>query len=275
MKYFISLLLLVSFISCNDDDGPTNLGQTEDDIIQYIDDNNLDATRTENGVYYVIETPGTGAYPTSDAYVNVSYKGYLLDGSVFDSNSDGVSFDLLNLIPGFTEGIVNFNTGSTGTILIPPSLAYGDSGAGSDIPGGAVVIFDIEVISIMNPQSEDDIINYLDVNDIEAERTESGLYYHIDIPGEGDPITTSSIVTVKYKGYFTNGVEFDNSNDLGVQFDLSNVIPGFAEGVSLFKEGGKGTIFLPPSLAYGSEGSTTIPRSAVLIFDIEVVSLDD
>lgn len=276
MKYFISLLLLISFISCNDEDGPTNLGQTEDDIIQYIDDNNLDATRTENGVYYVIETPGTGAYPTGDAYVKISYKGYLIDGSVFDSNSDGVSFDLLTVIPGFTEGISFFNTGSTGTILIPPNLAYGDSGAGDNIPGGAVVIFDIEIISIMNPQSEDDILDYLDTNDIEAERTDSGLYYHIEIPGEGDPITTNSTVTVNYKGYFTNGIEFDSSNDVGVQFNLSNVIPGFAEGIALFKEGGKGTIFIPPALAYGSEGVTDkIPRSAILIFDIEVLSLDD
>ncbi|MFD1293511.1 FKBP-type peptidyl-prolyl cis-trans isomerase [Lutibacter holmesii] len=276
MKYFITLLLLVSIVSCNEDDSDDskNLGQSEADIIEYIENNNLDASRSSNGVYYLIDEAGEGDFPTEDAYVKVSYEGYLLDGSIFDSNSDGVSFDLLSVIPGFSEGLSFFNTGSSGTILIPPSLAYGDSGAGSSIPGGAVVIFDVEVISIMNPQSEDDIIAYLDTNDIEAERTDSGLYYNIETPGEGDPITINSTVTVIYKGYFTNGVEFDNSNDVGVQFNLSNVIPGFAEGIALFKEGGKGTIFLPPNLAYGSEGTTGIPRSAVLIFDIEVESLD-
>lgn len=278
MKYFISLLLLVTFISCNDDEEENEyLGQTEDDIIQYIEDNNLDATRTTNGAYYVIDEEGEGTFPSEEAYVNVKYTGYFLDGEEFDaSETDGATFDLLAVIPGFAEGIVNFNTGSSGTMFIPPSLAYGESGVNGFIPGGAVLVFDVEVVKITNPQTENDIVEYLETNNLEAERSDTGLYYIIEEPGTGGPITESSIVTVAYTGYFLDGEKFDESTISGVQFDLSkDLIPGFKEGMTYFKEGGKGTLLLPPELAYGEEGSSAIPRNAVLIFDIEVISLDN
>lgn len=273
MKYFIPLILLISFISCSKDDTTLNLNQTEADIIQHIEKNNLNAQRTTSGIYYVINTPGEGVHPTKDAYVKISYKGLLLDGSTFDSNVEGLTIDLLNVIPGLAEGITFFKVGSKGTIIIPPSLAYGDVGVKNLIPGGAVVIFDIEVVSIMNPQSENDIVAYLATNNIEAERTESGLYYHIEIPGNGAQITKTSSVIVKYKGTFINGVQFDASNSAGAPFNLTNVIPGFAEGLSLFKVGGKGTLFIPPSLAYGIDGiPNKIPRNAVVIFEVEIIS---
>lgn len=275
MKYFISLLLLVSFISCNDDDENTNLGQTENDIIEYLENNNLDATRTENGVHYIIDEEGTGDYPTEDAYVNAKYLGYFLDGTEFDKgNDDGATFDLLNVIPGFAEGVVNFNVGSKGRLFIPPSLGYGDYGVSDIIPGGAVLIFEIEILKIRNPETEADITAYLDANSLVAERSDTGLYYIIDEPGTGDPITETSTVTVAYSGYFLDGTEFDASIESGVQFNLQNLIPGFKEGITYFKEGGKGKLLLPPDLGYGETGSGSIPRNAVLIFDIEVKSLD-
>jgi len=247
----------------------------QSDVIEYIEANNLDAERTSLGTYYVIEEQGEGKTPTSDAYVVIDYKGYFLDGEVFDmSNSEGVSFDLLNVIPGFADGIVNFNEGGKGTILIPSNLAYGDSGISGVIPGGAVLVFDVEVLTITNPQSEDDIIEYLELNSLEAERSNTGLYYIIEEEGTGDPITETSTVTVAYTGYFLDGTEFDSSSENGVQFNLQNVIPGFQEGITHFKEGGKGTLLLPPNLGYGSEGSSNIPRNTVLIFDIVVKSLD-
>ncbi len=277
MKYFISLLFLVTFISCNDDEENQYLGQTEDDIIQYIEDNNLDASRTANGVYYVIDQEGDGDFPLDEAYVTVKYDGYFLDGEKFDSSGDdSVRFDLLTVISGFTEGIVNFNVGSSGTMIIPPSLAYGKDGIPGFIPGGAVLIFEIEILSVMNSQNEGDIIDYLEANNLEAERSDTGLYYIIEEPGTGDPITESSIVTVAYTGYYLSGEKFGESKISGDQFDLNNdFILGFKEGMTYFKEGGKGTLLLPPELAYGYEGTATIPRSAVLIFEIEVKSLDN
>jgi len=275
MKYLITLLVLVSFVSCNDDDSSTiNLNQTDADIIQYLDSNNLNAQKTTSGVYYIIDEEGTGDKPELDSYVTLKYEGYLLDGTQFEStNDENVSFDLLYTIPGFAEGITYFNEGSKGTILIPPSLAFGDTGASDLIPGGAVLIFNIEITSIINAQGEDDILEYLLENDLEAERTDSGLYYIVDTLGDGNSITENSAVTIKYTGTLTNGTIFDQSSDAGSYFYLQNTISGFAEGVSLFKEGGKGTLIIPPSLAYGEDGSYdgTIPRNAIVIFEFEIL----
>lgn len=274
MKYFIPLLLIMGLVSCSDDsDGLENLGQTEADIIEHLESNNIDATRTTNGVYYVIDEQGEGEFPADDAYVKIYFTGYFLDGEQFGTSGteESVTIDLVDVISGFSEGIQNFNTGSKGTLYIPPSQAFGDSGSGN-IPGGAVLIYDIEVLEITNAQTEDDIIEYLDENDLEAERSSTGLYYIVEEEGAGEEITQSSIVTLTYTGYYLNGEEFDSGDN--VQFDLSQVISGFAEGITYFKEGGKGKLLLPPDLAYGDEEVGDIPRSSVLIFDIEVISLD-
>lgn len=146
MKAYISLFLLIIFISCNKDD--SNKAQTEDDIIQYISDHNLDALKSSSGLYYVITKQGEGAKPNSNSNVTVSYKGYFLDGSVFDqSSSQGISFNLQQVISGWTEGITYFNEGGEGVLLIPSNLGYGSKDF-NGIPGGSVLIFDIKLLKV-------------------------------------------------------------------------------------------------------------------------------
>ena len=276
MKYFISLLVLVSFISCNEDETAPNLGQSDADIVKYIEDNNLNAQKTSKGVYYVIEEEGNGDKPTADSYVKLVYTGYLLDGSIFDRSDDnGLKFDLKNVIPGFSDGVINFKEGSKGKLLIPPSLAYGDNGISRVIPGGAVIVFDIEVLKVYNPETEEDILAYIEENQLTALKSDTGLYYVTETEGEGNPVSESSTVLVKYDGYFLDGTKFDSSGDAGVQLNLNNVIPGFSEGLSYYNEGGKGTLLLPPELAYGDTGTQNgaIPRNTVLIFNFEIISI--
>ncbi|MEN8819327.1 MAG: FKBP-type peptidyl-prolyl cis-trans isomerase [Polaribacter sp.] len=121
--------------------------QTEADIIEYIEANNLDAQRSSTGLYYVINEPGTGARPTSSSNVTVAYRGTLLDGTVFDQSTNGISFGLNQVILGWREGITYFKEGGKGILLIPSDLGYGDRGSGS-IPGGAALVFDINLIRI-------------------------------------------------------------------------------------------------------------------------------
>ena len=130
------------------DDSNKNNNQTEADIIQYIEDNNLNATRSDSGLYYVIEEQGDGDQPSSNSNVTVSYKGYFLDGSVFDqSNESGITFNLQQVIKGWTEGIAYFNEGGEGILLIPSNLGYG-SQSRSGIPGGSVLLFDIKLLKV-------------------------------------------------------------------------------------------------------------------------------
>ncbi len=149
MKY---LLILLSFLtistSCSKDEDFVE--QNEKDIIKYIEDNNLDAIKSESGLYYVINKVGSGIGPNISSNVTVAYKGYFTDGKVFDQSSDsGISFSLQNVIRGWTEGITYFRKGGEGILLIPSDLGYGSSGR-SGIPGGSVLIFDIKLISINN-----------------------------------------------------------------------------------------------------------------------------
>jgi FKBP-type peptidyl-prolyl cis-trans isomerase FkpA len=147
-KYLYLFTLVLLFISCSDKTDTSFEPETEQDIIQYIEDNNLNATRSNSGLYYVINNEGSGVRPTSTSNVTVDYKGYFLDGVVFDeSNSNGISFRLNEVIQGWTEGITYFREGGNGILLVPYNLGYGESGRGS-IPGGSVLIFDIRLLSV-------------------------------------------------------------------------------------------------------------------------------
>ena len=151
MKSYLYLIAsVVFFISCSTKTDSNFEPETEADIIQYIEDNNLNATRSNSGLYYVINNEGTGARPTSTSNVRVAYKGYFLDGVVFDeSDSNGISFGLNQVIQGWTEGITYFREGGNGILLIPYQLGYGESGRGS-IPGGSVLIFDVRLLQVVN-----------------------------------------------------------------------------------------------------------------------------
>ncbi|MFK5879073.1 MAG: FKBP-type peptidyl-prolyl cis-trans isomerase [Flavobacteriaceae bacterium] len=149
MKYFLVAFAFLFLISCADDDSPKDYtAENEQEILDYIEDNNLDATATGSGLYYVINNQGAGEQPTTNSNVTVAYKGYFTNDAVFDqSNAAGISFNLQQVIAGWTEGIPYFNEGGDGVLLIPSHLGYGNDGRGS-IPGGAVLIFDVTLISV-------------------------------------------------------------------------------------------------------------------------------
>jgi FKBP-type peptidyl-prolyl cis-trans isomerase len=142
-------LLFVSCLSDNETSKPVDYTvQNEKEIVDYIAKNNLTATKTDSGLYYVINEAGTGAQPTSSSNVTVAYKGYFTNGNVFDqSNASGISFGLNQVIKGWTEGIPYFKEGGNGVLLIPSHLGYGSNGSGP-IPGGSVLIFDVKLIKV-------------------------------------------------------------------------------------------------------------------------------
>jgi len=122
--------------------------------------------------------------------------------------------------------------------------------------------------------NEEELLAYIEANDLMAERSASGLYYVINELGTGATPTPSSNVTVAYRGYFTNGSTFDESPPEGISFNLNQVIPGWTEGITYFKEGGNGILLIPSRLGYGDRGRGSIPGGAVLIFDIDLRSVN-
>jgi len=113
------------------------------------------------------------------------------------------------------------------------------------------------------------IQDYLSDHNLEAESTSSGLHYIIETPGMDSYPTINSTVTVQYTGYLLNGTEFDSGT---ATFPLRNVIKGWQEGIPLFKRLGRGKLFIPSHLGYGSSGTSSIPSNSVIIFDIRLIS---
>jgi len=271
MKYYFLLILSVLFISCSEDSDPISY-QTEEDIIQYLDENEINAIRSDSGLYYKVETEGNGKIPSEDAKVTFSYKASLLDGTIIEtSDAEGYTLLLHNLLPGLSEGLKYFDEGSEGVLIIPPALGYGFTDR-NDVKAGSVIIFEIKILKVL--EAEDEILQYLDTHELEAQRSESGLYYIINTQGEGLNPTNTSNVTVAYKGYFTDETVFDESGSEGVSFNLGGVIEGWKEGITYFNEGGEGLLLVPPHLAYGYTDRPGIPAGSVLIFEVKLISID-
>ena len=156
MKLFISACIVVLLFSCGDDNGSNSqtpeavdyTAQNEADIKNYIQENNLVAEKSNTGLYYSITQPGDGAKPDTSSDVTVAYKGYFLNGKVFDeSASEGITFNLQRVIKGWTEGITYFREGGSGKLLVPSHLGYGSFDY-SGIPGGSVLVFDIKLLAV-------------------------------------------------------------------------------------------------------------------------------
>lgn len=113
-------------------------------------DASLELQTTDSGLRYIDEVVGTGASPAATDTVTVHYTGWLTDGTEFDSSVGGqpISFPLAGVIPGWTEGLQSMKVGGKRRLVIPSDLAYGPSGNPPVIPGGAVLIFDVELLSI-------------------------------------------------------------------------------------------------------------------------------
>ncbi len=151
MRYLLSIatLSMLALFSCKDDT-LTPEEQLQEDIRiirQYLTDNNLTADSTASGLHYIITQAGFGDHPDQQDSVTVKYKGYLLDGSVFDQTDDGetAKFALSGLITGWQEGIPLLKKGGKGTFFLPSALGYGPYGSGP-IPPNTVLIFDIELV---------------------------------------------------------------------------------------------------------------------------------
>lgn len=105
-----------------------------------------------SGLQYEIITKGTGPIPTAENTVKAHYAGTLINGLEFDNSykrGEPLELPVTGVIQGWVEALQLMPVGSKWKLFIPSELAYGDRGAGRDIPGGATLIFDIELVEIV------------------------------------------------------------------------------------------------------------------------------
>ena len=106
---------------------------------------------TDSGLAYRILEEGEGDKPGSRDTVEVHYEGRLINGDVFDSShqrGETATFPLNRVIPGWTEGLQLIAPGGRIELVIPAELGYGSRGAAPNIPGGATLIFEVELIDV-------------------------------------------------------------------------------------------------------------------------------
>lgn len=281
-------------------------GIDEQLLQEYFAKNGIKAKKTESGLYYTVSKEGTGPMPKTGQMLSVNYTGKLMNGNVFDSNTDSsfkhpepfkLPIGKGQVIKGWDEGLMLINKGAKATFYIPSTLAYGSQDRSPQIPANSILIFDVELLDIeASPEQpmqrdpaeqakiDDQLLqDYFKKNKIKATKTPSGLYYTITQKGLGATAAKGKKVTMNYTGKTLDGKLFDSNIDpkfnhvspFTFTLGVGQVIKGWDEGVQLLQLGSKGSFFIPSGLAYGpSAMGSAIAANSVLIFDVEVVGID-
>jgi peptidylprolyl isomerase len=239
-----------------------------------------DLTTTESGLQYYDIVAGDGETPVNGQTVLIHYKAWLQEGEEYLASSEIASEEPFqfalgadpSVFPGWDEGVSTMQVGGYRQLIIPPDLALGEQGGGK-IPPNATLIMEIELVGL------EEVVLPTEVAEEDYTTTESGLQYFDLVEGEGDEAEAGQLVTVNYTGWLTDGVKFDSSLDSGQPFIFTlgegGVIDGWDEGVAGMKVGGTRQLVIPSDLGYGAAGSGIIPPGATLIFEVELLSVQD
>jgi hypothetical protein len=108
-----------------------------------------------------------------------------------------------------------------------------------------------------------------------VKETESGLQYEVFKEGNGIKPNLIDSVLIHFTGKLITGVDFESTipSQKPLKVNLLNVIPGWAEGLQLMKEGGQYRFFIPYQLAYGEEGNASVEPYSAVVYDIELIKV--
>lgn len=151
MKHYFWILLVLPLLSLSCEEQKTYYEQNIEEINQYIDDNNLDMIEDPTGLFYSIEVEGTGDNPSPTANVEVRYKGYFTNGTVFDQTpgDNTREFNLTGTIAAWQIGIPKMKKGGKAKLIAPSTLGYGYYGS-TNVPPNSVLVFDVELVNFIN-----------------------------------------------------------------------------------------------------------------------------
>ena len=257
-----------------------------------------DAVKTASGLATKVLRVGSGKErPTAASRVTVHYTGWTTDGKSFDSSvtrGQPSTFGVSQVIAGWTEGLQLMVVGEKRRFWIPEALAYkGQRG----MPQG-MLVFDVELLAIEGgattsanqtakasvetkgqvtaaqegAQNDDQAPADVAAPPADAIRTASGLSTKILATGSGtQKPAEDSVVTLRFKGWTSDGQLFDSSRGETAKMPVSSVIKGLVEGLQLMVVGERRRLWVPQALAY--KGRPGYPKGT-LVFDIELTKVE-
>lgn len=256
--------------------------------------------KTANNLEYLFLKDQAGTKFIQDgSIVKMHIRTKIADSAMFDSykmnNNEPIEQPLTKQFLGaFMEGFALLTAGDSAILRLPIDTAFKGSPMPPFAKSGDKVSYEVKIISVKTKAEADAekekaskvqngiddklLKEYIKAKNLKTAKTASGIYYVIDKKGNGKHATAADKVKVHYKGYKLDGSTFDSSYDRGqpIEFPLSGVIKGWTEGIPLFEEGGKGTLLIPSSLAYGQNAppGSTIKANEVLLFDVELIKIN-
>jgi FKBP-type peptidyl-prolyl cis-trans isomerase len=233
--------------------------------------------------YIVIKKgPGTGPKPERLDTVTVMYDGRLaVDGKQFDSSyerGEPASFQLNQVIAGWTEGLQDVREGDEVMFWIPSALGYGPDGAGEDIPPNSDLMFRVALQKV-TPAAASDPKAWAKVtpwptDSAELVRTASGIEYLVAQSGDvaQAPAGPSDYAIVHFRGLLEDGSEAVSTFESQQPqiFPIEQLVPGWAETLQLMRPGDRWMVRMPASTMYGEEGDGRYPPNAPVVFEILV-----
>jgi len=298
INFFVHLLTV---------DSPQSLEKKEGESIQsYLSTNKVTVQPSPDGIYYIETTPGKGMKIDSGCQVKLQFKVSLVDGKQIFSTFDrpepvsfqyGKKFDT----PGLEQAVGLMKKGTKATVIVPSKMAFGEQGRGTIVPPYSTIVYNVEIVDVLtkaeyekeqaakkkedqmkteNAKKDEGALmqKYLKDNKITAKPTASGLYYIEKIKGTGPRAMSGKKVKVNYTGTLLNGKVFDSSKDKKpFEFTLGQgqVIKGWDEGIAMMNVGGKATLIVPSSIAYGERSMGSIQPYSTLVFDVELLDVTD
>lgn len=258
------------------------------------------------GLHYVIHDPGVGVYPKGGNYVMIRFSASLLNGNIFDKSEEDEPFLFQvgnrEVILGLDYAVQLLKAGGKGTFYLPAVLGYGQKGVGEIVPPGSPLVYEVELVQIMDFEEYDDymrkleeqerreheyekqlifqrdlatIATYVKNNHLSVSALPSGLSYAIVAKGNGRFAQSGDRLKVQYEGFLADGSPIESPSEKKTyEFFLGNgtVMKGWEEGLRYFNKGAEGWLLIPSALAYGQlsikEGNIHIPKNSTLIFRV-------
>ena len=264
--------------------------ENEEEIERYIQQNNLAATKTEQGVYFIqTKTVPTGQAPLTGDEVKYHYITRRLDGVITDSSDIGGNNpetvilngnNTANITRGRYAGILKLRQGEEGSVLVPAHLDGGRTGT-LLLPQYSPVRYDLRVVSVRTEDQQ--IEDYIKANNlIVTTKTDDGVRVAVtQARPDSVSITTGKTATLNYKGKLLNGGVFEASaSPRSIRIGEKQVVPGFETGLAKLRAGEKAIIIFPSALGYGATGKNRVTPNTVsilpyspLLFEIEVTKV--